>query len=162
AFLAVAAPVTDFPATAGTFQPQPGGKSDILIVKLAPSGQLSAATYLGGSEAEWAEGVGVDAAGNLYLSGFTSSPNFPLTGGAGPSGGNDLLAVTLSPNLSRLLFSRRLGGTGTDDGRTVAVSSSTFVVAGTSDSPNWPVSAAAHPSRSGGTDGVIAAFTRTP
>jgi hypothetical protein len=162
AFLAIATPLGDFPATAGAFQLHSSGKSDILVVKVAPDGKLGAATYLGGGDSDWAEGVGLDAAGNLYLSGLTSSLDFPITGGQGPSGGDDLIAVTLSPDLSRLLFSRRLGGSGSDYGRSVAVAASTFVVAGLSDSPNWPVSAAAHPSLSGGIDGVIAVFTRTP
>jgi hypothetical protein len=162
AFLAVAAPVTDFPTTPGVFQPSPGGKNDILIVKISSGGALTAATFLGGREAEWVEGVGVDGAGNFYLTGFTNSSDFPLTGGQGPSGGKDLLAVTLSADLSHLLFSRRLGGSGDDYGRAVAVGSSTFVVAGTSDSPNLPTAAAAQTVLRGGIDGAIAAFVRTP
>jgi hypothetical protein len=162
AYLAIAVPVGDFPATATSFQPQSGGKADVLVVKIAPDGKLAAATYLGGAENDWAEGVGLDPAGNVYLSGLTNSQDFPVTGGQGGAGQEDAIAVALSADLSKMLYSRRSGGSGSDNGRCVAVSGSTFVFGGQSNSPNWPVSAPAQAILRGGIDGAIAVFTRQP
>jgi hypothetical protein len=160
--LAVALPIADFPVMTTAFQPQAVGKSDILIIKIAPDGQLAASTLLGGNEADWSEGVALDSAGNVYLTGQTSSADFPVTGGDGGSGKSDLLAVALSPDLTHLLFSRRLGGSETDSGRAIAVSGATLVVGGQTESPNWPVSAPAQAALRGGIDGAIAAFVRQP
>ncbi|HTL04363.1 MAG TPA: SBBP repeat-containing protein [Gemmatimonadales bacterium] len=162
ALVVLGAPIADFSTTPGAFQAHGGGNTDVLVVKVSPDGQLAAATYLGGGGEEWAEGVANDSEGNVYLTGFTGSPDFPLTGGQGPGGGTDLIAVTLSSDLSRLLFSRRLGGSGDDSGRSVAIRGSAFLVAGMSDAPNWPLSSAAQSSLRGGTDGIIAAFARSP
>ncbi len=153
----------DFPTSASAFQRTPGGGlGDALVVKISPSGALAAATYLGGNGNDFAEGVAVDPAGNIYFSGGTTSADFPVTGGQGPAGGSDLIAVALSPDLSHLVFSRRLGGSGDDPGRAIGVGPSTLAVAGQSDSPNWPVSAAVQSRPGGNLDGMIAAFTKQP
>lgn len=162
AILAIAVPFADFSIPSPAFQPRGSGKSDILIVRIAPGGQLAAQTFIGGGDSDWAEGVAVDAAGNVYLTGATHSANFPITGGDGPTGGGDLIGVGLSPDLKRLLFSRRLGGDMDDSGRAVAVTGSTFVVAGMTSSRNWPARAAAQASFGGDMDGVIATYTRVP
>ena len=59
--------------------------SDAFVVKLAPNGNaLLYSTYLGGSEWDIADGIGVDSAGNAYISGYTYSPDFPATNLPGP------------------------------------------------------------------------------
>jgi hypothetical protein len=78
----------------GAFQPRPGGGTcvsgpntipcpDILIAKLNPSGtDLEYSTFLGGSGSDYAYGIAVDPAGNVYVTGATSSTNFPVTAAA--------------------------------------------------------------------------------
>ncbi|MCP5112857.1 MAG: hypothetical protein GY953_18675, partial [bacterium] len=67
----------------GAFQPSNGGGNDAFVMKLDPTGAtVDYATYIGGSEADGASGVAVDAAGNAYVAGVAFSPDFPVTIGA--------------------------------------------------------------------------------
>jgi uncharacterized protein (TIGR03437 family) len=82
----------DFPTTPGALQKafagghpfdEDGYDSDAFVTKLNATGTaLIYSTYLGGKGDDLASGVGLDAAGNLYLAGTTDSPDFPLTSGA--------------------------------------------------------------------------------
>jgi photosystem II stability/assembly factor-like uncharacterized protein len=69
----------DFP-TSNPIQPSLiGVGSDIFITKFNSTGtSLVYSTYLGGVGVEAADGIAVDAAGNAYVVGTTSSPDFPL------------------------------------------------------------------------------------
>ncbi len=73
----------DFPTRGGPVQPARGGASDAFLFRLNPAlpadQALVYSTYLGGSSAEAAYAVALDAAGNIHLAGFTQSANFPLT-----------------------------------------------------------------------------------
>ena len=163
AFVAVPTTSTDFPTTANAYQRfWRGGQSDALVVKISPSGQLAAATYVGGSGADGAEGIAVDGGGNVAFSGATDSPNFPKTGG--PLGGiaGDMYAVLLSSDLSTLRFANRLGGSGNDRGRAAAARGSVFVVGGQTNSTNWPVLSAVQPSFSGVLDGTVVRYEGSP
>jgi len=163
AIVAVGSTSTDFAVSGTAFQKTAGGGfDDVLVVKLGPSGGLLAATYMGAGGNEYAEGVAIDPAGDIWFTGGTTGSGFPITGGQSPGGGADLIAVGLSPDLSHLIFSRRLGGSGDDPGRAIAVNAGTLIVAGQSDSPNWPVIAAVQPNPGGNLDGMIAAFTKQP
>src|SRR6185436_16223014 len=83
-----------FVPTAGAFQTSPGGGTcvsgpntipcpDILIAKLNPTGtDLVYSTFLGGSGSDYAYGIAVDPSGNVYVTGATSSTNFPATANA--------------------------------------------------------------------------------
>ena len=51
---------------------------------------------------DWAEGIDVDAAGNVYFTGATDSPNFPTTGGQGAGGATHMSAVVVRHNLTKL------------------------------------------------------------
>jgi hypothetical protein len=80
-----------FVPTSGAFQTSPGGGTcvsgpntipcpDILIVKLNSTGtDLVYSTFLGGSGSDYAYGIAVDSAGSVYITGATSSTNFPVT-----------------------------------------------------------------------------------
>src|SRR5439155_566034 len=72
---------TNFPTTAGAFQPTLAGGPDAFVTKLNPAGSapLLYSTYLGGSAEDEAFGIAVDAAGSAYLTGQTDSTNFPTT-----------------------------------------------------------------------------------
>jgi hypothetical protein len=75
----------DFPTTVDAISGTFGGVTDAYVVKLRPDGlgaaDLKFATYLGGSADDRSHGVDVDALGNIYVTGRTSSP-FPVTPGA--------------------------------------------------------------------------------
>src|SRR5664279_6471985 len=69
----------DFPTTAAALQPKIGGvgASDAFVSKFAPDGTLRWATFLGGSGDDWATGIAVDSAGNILVTGWTRSADFP-------------------------------------------------------------------------------------
>lgn len=76
-----------FPTTPGAFQPtfQGGsGYGDAYVFKLNPSATAYVySTYLGGTlDYEQGEGIAVNAAGEVYVTGWTQSPDFPTTPGA--------------------------------------------------------------------------------
>ncbi len=67
----------DFPV-ANAWQPALRGASDIFVTKLNPAGSaLVYSTYAGGSSGDQAYDIALDAAGNSYLAGYTSSIDFP-------------------------------------------------------------------------------------
>ncbi|MDF5715610.1 MAG: SBBP repeat-containing protein, partial [Rhizonema sp. NSF051] len=68
---------TNFP-TRNPLQPAIGGDGDAFITKLNPDGNaLVYSTYLGGNIYDYGSGIFVDRAGNAYITGYTSSTNFP-------------------------------------------------------------------------------------
>jgi hypothetical protein len=74
---------TDFPTHNPIQSQNAGGASDGFVVGLNSSGaELLFSTYLGGSDEDYANGVAVHPAGNLYLTDHTLSTNFPVTPGA--------------------------------------------------------------------------------
>lgn len=122
---------TDFPTTPGAFQstdPQPDGPDDVFVTKFNRDGSaLIYSTYLGGAGAENPFGIAVDEAGHAYVTGPTSSQNFPTTPGAfqptNPDpGSNDTAFVTkLNRDGSGLVYSTYLGGTDFDTGNDIKV-----------------------------------------
>jgi len=68
---------TDFP-TQNPFQRTLRGRQDVFVTKLNPSGNaLVYSTYLGGSGDDLGFGIAVDGSGNAYVTGSTSSTDFP-------------------------------------------------------------------------------------
>jgi photosystem II stability/assembly factor-like uncharacterized protein len=68
-----------FPTTPGAFQPALSDSADLFITRLSEDGsELISSTYLGGSATETSAGVALDSAGNAYVTGTTSSFDFPL------------------------------------------------------------------------------------
>jgi hypothetical protein len=56
--------------------------SDAFVTRLGASGSVSYSTYLGGTQADFAQTVAMDSSGTPYVAGSTSSSNFPVIGGA--------------------------------------------------------------------------------
>jgi hypothetical protein len=87
-------------------------------------------TYLGGSGDDnliafpWGI-LAVDNLGNAYVTGGTTSTNFPTVHPvqATSGGGYDAYVAKLNPTGSALIYSTYLGGTGDDIGRGIAVDS---------------------------------------
>lgn len=75
---------TDYPTTGDALQSTfNGGDNDTFVSKLNASGTaLLYSTYLGGSLNDYGYGLAVDSSGNMYVTGYTASSNFPTTTGA--------------------------------------------------------------------------------
>jgi uncharacterized protein (TIGR03437 family) len=124
---------------------------DAFVAKFSPSGTLLYLTYLGGSGDDFAAGVAVDTAGNAWVTGGTTSANFPVTAGAyqtrfGGAGGNQLMRMgdaflsKIGPSGDTLLYSTFFGGTLDDFGSAVTLDNSGNVyVTGATLSRNFPV-----------------------
>lgn len=78
-FVAAQTQSTDFPSTAGTFQPATGGKQDGVILRIDPTcNNLVWASHIGGSENDGAFVLEYNpVTGNIYVAGATASTNFP-------------------------------------------------------------------------------------
>jgi uncharacterized protein (TIGR03437 family) len=64
-------------------QVAPGAWASAFVTKFSPDGSsLVYSTYLGGNGADRAYAIAVDSSGSAYVTGQTSSPNFPITPGA--------------------------------------------------------------------------------
>jgi hypothetical protein len=141
---------TDFPTTPGAFQTvcACSGSGDAFATKLNPTGSaLVYSSYLGGGSYENGEGIAVDSAGDAYVTGFTSSTDFPITPGAfqTTNGRGGIGFVTkFNATGSALIYSTFLGGTGVDGfggdhGYGIAVDSSgNAYVTGLTDSKDFP------------------------
>jgi len=74
---------TDFPTQSPIQASNGGGAYDAYVTKLNASGSaLVFSTYLGGSGSDQAVSLAVDKFANMYVTGITSSTNFPTTAGA--------------------------------------------------------------------------------
>ncbi len=84
---------------------------------------LSYSTYLGGSEQDDAHGIAVDASGNAYVTGFTSSFDFPVTASLQPVPGDSFNAFITKLNATgtALIYSTILGGNDAEFGFDIAV-----------------------------------------
>ncbi len=141
----------NWPATKGAFQTKlGGGPEDFGIAKFSPAGKLLAATYLGGNgdETNGPDQIVVDSQGNVVVAGSSSSTDFPVTSGAfqtknaGAGGKYPFDGVTsmLSNDLSTLLYSTYIGGTGDEMARACCVGSDgTLYVGGVTTSRDFPV-----------------------
>ncbi len=162
---------TNLPATLHAFQARGAGAQDTFVAKLSPAGNaLVYLTYLGGSGADHAAAVKLDGAGFVYVGGYTYSVNFPVAAAyqIHNAGGQDGFLTKLSPDLTTLMFSTYLGGTGGSAGLPETVNAlfvdllGNIVAAGTTGSLNFPVTSGAFQTTFGGaTDGFVARFSRT-
>lgn len=139
---------SNFPVTAGIYQSGLLGAQNAFVAKLNPAASGAASlvysTFLGGSGADSGNGVAVDSGGNTYITGVTTSTNFPTaspTQAANGGGTSDGFVAKLSSNGSALIFSTYLGGSGQDASNGIAVDSSgNIYVTGFTASNNFPTS----------------------
>src|SRR5262249_41454525 len=73
--------IYDFPIWNAS-QPQPRGTETAFVMKVGPAGWLVYSSYLGGNLFDRGLGIAVDAFANVYVTGYTTSTNFPTTPGA--------------------------------------------------------------------------------
>jgi hypothetical protein len=114
----------DFPTTNAFQSFFAGGLGEAFLTKLGPTGTPVFSTFLGGNGNDQAYDVGRDDDGNIVLTGFTTSQNFPTHKAlsANYRGGTDDIFITkFNESGSALVFSTYFGGTGSDNGVRLAL-----------------------------------------
>ncbi len=165
---------TDFPqvnpltAPGGSCGGASGGSGDVnaFVTELNPTGAaLVYSTYLGGSGTDAGYGLAIDGANDAYVTGSTTSANFPTTTDAYAttnSGGADAFVAKLGAAGRGLLYSTYLGGGSDDTGYGIAANSTGAYVTGQTYSSNFPTTAgAADGANSGSSSAFVARITGT-
>ena len=145
----------NFPV-ASALQPTRTGLYNAFVAKLNPAGsQLVYSTYYGGTTGEYGSSIAVDASGNAYVGGVTSSANFPDTAGAVQTtfGGSlaDAFVTKFNAAGNQVLYSTMLGGNGNDGVTGIAVDpTGNAYVTGVTFSTNFPTASPLQQNYSGG------------
>ena len=120
-------------------------------------------TYLGGSGDETEDfprpRVAADASGAVYMTGWTTSANFPTAAALRPAlgGARDAFVAKFNPAGSALVYSTYLGGSADDEGRGIAVDAAgNAYVTGKTLSTNFPTAAPIQASLAGQADIFVA------
>jgi len=137
-----------FPTTPGVFMEtmDPGDSSNGFIAKMDGMGSLLHwGTYLGGdTNTDLIAGLGVDSSGAVYVTGTTSSTDFPVTAGAFDTepGSSGAFATKLLPYATGLVWSTfitAVGSGSTNLHNLVVDSAGNLLASGAANEPNYPV-----------------------
>lgn len=171
----------NYPVSNTAYQNMLGGVSDIVITKLDGAGaNLVGSTFMGGNGNDGlniqttffqnslyhnygddARGeVMIDGADNIYIASCTQSQNFPTQNPYQPAyggGGQDAVAFKMNSDLSQLLWSTYLGGSGNDAAYSIKVDASlNAYIAGGTESNNFPTTnGTVSPGYNGAIDGFV-------
>jgi len=134
----------DFPATPGSFDTTFDGVLDAFVVKLNAAGSaLVYATALGGIDGDYGYGIAIDSSGNAYVTGWTSSADFPVTPGSFDTTFDGLLGDAFVAELNAagnaLIYATFLGGGDHEEAFSIAIDSSgSAYVSGNTRSADFP------------------------
>ena len=156
---------SDLPTTPGAVQTSKGSTdTDAFVTKFNPTGSgLVYSTYLGctnGTGYTTGAGIAVDNSGNVYLTGETTSPDFPTTPGAYQLAvaGVNAFVTKLNATGTGLLYSTLLGGSTIDRGYGIAVDGAGNVyITGLSQSTDLPIKNAFQPTNVSGNQAIFVA-----
>lgn len=149
AYVTGVAASSDFPISTGAYDTSNNG-GDSFVVKLNPTGSAIAySTYIGGSGRVSSKGIAVDAAGNAYVTGDTTSTTFTTTASAyHPTyngGGSDLFVAKLNIDGSALAYATYLGGSDWDYAEAISIDGSgNAYVTGSTLSSDFPTVSGAY------------------
>lgn len=143
------------------------GTSSGFVTVVNPTGQQTiVSSFFGGDKDQSIAALAADNAGNVYVAGYTTSAKFPTLNGflstaqstaAGNSNDGFAAELNASSNGLHLVYSTYLGGTGgaTNIQAITLDPQGDMVVAGVTQSPNYPVSSNAYQSKLNNADAVI-------
>ncbi|MBI5293193.1 MAG: SBBP repeat-containing protein [Chloroflexi bacterium] len=154
---------SNFPTTPGAFDTTCNCVSygEAFVTKLNAAGSgLVYSTYLGGSVYDSGQALAVDGSGNAYVTGKTSSSDFPTTPGAldtSSNGGTDAFVTKLNAGGNGLVYSTFVGGIWNDYGYAVAVDGGgNAYVTGNTNSIDFPATTGAFDtSQNGNADAFV-------
>ena len=118
--------------------------TDAFVAKVSADGAVQWTTYLGGSDQDSCVALAIDVQGNVYVTGNTTSPDFPTTvpliGVSGPTS----VFITKFAADGKIAYSALVSGGATNAASSLAVDSSGNVyLAGKTNSMNFPVTVGA-------------------
>jgi hypothetical protein len=157
----------DFPTANSLHSRFGGGNFDAFVAKLNCLGSaLVYSTYLGGTGEDAGGSIAVDAAGNAYVTGETTSTNFPTANPLQHSLGGpysyDAFVAKFNPAGSALVYSTYLGGSDFDLGLGIAVDTAgSAYVTGWTASPNFPTASPVQGSLRGYQNAFVAKLNST-
>jgi hypothetical protein len=134
-------------------RPWAGAPTDAFVAKLNANGTaMLNFTYLGGSSADGGNSVTLDQAGNIYVTGYTASTDFPRVKAFQNSkagGVHDAFVAKIDSAWSGLVYSTYLGGSLQDSGQKIAVDGAgcAYVMGATQSGSNFPIKNSLQPYR---------------
>jgi len=132
----------DFPTTAGAFDTTQNGMFDTFVTRLNAAGTaLDYSTFLGGTDMDSPGGIEIDAAGNAYVVGGSSSADFPTTPGVLDRTFNqgDITVTKLNATGTALIYSTFIGGSGFESAGDIIIDGAGEAwIAGSTSSPDFP------------------------
>ena len=141
---------SNYPVTSGCYNSYNNGSNDIVLSKLnANFNSFIYSTFIGGSDVDdnfAGSSMLIEPNGSIILTGLTSSANFPVTPGAYSTykGGKDAFLLKMNNTGSALIFSTLIGTTGEESGWSVCKSGNNIIIAGITNSANFPVTAGSY------------------
>ncbi len=130
---------TDF-FIASAFQTTASTSGDAFVTKLTNGGAAIYSTYLGGNGTDVGRGIAADSTGNAYVTGSSSSTNFPTVNPLQSSTLGGAFVTKFNPQGSALIYSTLLGGGNEDIGRGIAVDAAgNAYVTGSTTSSVFPI-----------------------
>jgi hypothetical protein len=166
---------TNYPTTSSAFQTKYGGGGtpyyyadgyeyygDAFITKLNAAGSnLVYSTFIGGDSTDAGNSIDIDANGNAYITGSTSSHNFPITIGAfqsklGDSASENAFVTKINSSGSALIYSTFIGGNYRDEGTAIKVDlDGDAYITGEALSSNYPSTNGAYQTTRNGIQNVV-------
>lgn len=153
---------TNFPIR-GTPSSTNGGGQDLFVTKMSLAGtSLTYSTYIGGIGTEVANDIAVSGAGTVYITGSTTSIDYPVVTPtiAAQVGGTDAFLTKLTSAGNAIEFSTYWGSTGFEEGTAVTVDpADNAYIAGNTSAPNFPTQTPFQAALAGDMDGFMTKFS---
>jgi Beta-propeller repeat len=116
----------DFPVTAGVVQPTFTNGTNAFVSKFTSGGKLIWSTYLGATPTE-GNSIAIDSQGNVFVAGDTNTVS-----------NQDGFVTELNSTATKIIFTRTIGGSGTDSIRSIALLGEEAYVVGFTNSTDFP------------------------
>jgi hypothetical protein len=134
---------TNFPVTSDAVQTSNAGDYDMFVAQFSSKGTRQWASYVGGWSMDFATGIAVDDAGDIFLAGRTESTNFPAVAQGLQSsyggGSFDAFVLKISGKSRKLLWSSYVGGEEEDNAECIALDEKgNILLAGYTASKSFP------------------------
>jgi len=140
-----------------------GGNQDVFVTKMSLSGNaLTYSTYIGGVGADIANDIVVSGAGTAYITGSTTSINYPVVTPtiAAQIGGTDAFLTKLTAAGNGIVYSTYWGSTGFEEGTGVTVDpADNAYITGNTSAPNFPTQTPFQAALGGGMDAFMTKFS---